>query len=354
MSTGLHRALYPRSIALVGASNNVASLGGWVFANLARAFDGPLYPVHPRDPQVQGRDAYASVTELPEVVDLVVVLVPAPLVPQVVDDCAAKGVGGVTVITAGFAEIGPDGAALQTRLTATAADTDLRIIGPNCIGFMNLFGGVMANFALSPAEPLPAAGPVALVSQSGGFGSYIATKALLAGLRLGWFVSTGNECDVNIATVLRYLVDRDETRVLMAFSETLRDPDVFIEAARRAVELDKPLILLKAGRSEEAARAAISHTASIVGEAQVFDAVARQHGVFVVSTMEEMLDLGMIFQDGRRVRDRRVGVMTTSGGAGVLLADACTAAGLSVPELPADEQQALRGVMPMSLASISR
>ncbi len=344
--SGLDRTLCPTSIALVGASNNVASLGGWVFANLARAFDGPLYPIHPRDADVQGRDAYPSVTELPEVVDLVVVLVPAPAVPQVIDDCAAKGVGGVTVITSGFAEAGPQGAVLQARMSATAADSGLRIMGPNCIGFMNLFGGVMANFALAPTEPLPTAGPVALVSQSGGFGSFIANKALLSGLRLGWFVSTGNECDVSIAGVLRFLVERDETRVLMAFSETLRNPDVFIDAARRAVELDKPVVLLKAGRSEAAAKAAVSHTASIVGSAQVFDAVARQHGVYVVPTMEQMLDLGMIFQDGRRVRDRRVGIMTTSGGAGVLLADACTAAGLSIPELPAEEQQALGAAMP--------
>jgi acetyltransferase len=344
--TGLDRTLSPRSIALVGASNNQQSLGGWVFANLARAFEGPLYPVHPRDAQVQGRVAYTTVTELPEVVDLVVVMVPAPGVPHVIDECAATGVGGALIITSGFAETGPEGAALQEKISATARASGLRVIGPNCIGFMNVVGGVMANFALQPTTPLPAAGPVALVSQSGGFGSYITTKALLAGLRLGWFITTGNESDVNIATVLRHLVERDDTRVLMAFSETMRDPDVFLEAARQATALDKPLILLKAGRSEAAAKAAISHTASIVGSAQVLDAVARQYGVFVVSSMEEMLDLGMIFQDGRRVRNRRVGIMTTSGGAGVLLADACTAAGLEVPELPAAEQQALRALMP--------
>jgi acetyltransferase len=331
---------------MVGASNNQQSLGGWVFANLARAFKGPLYPIHPRDAEVQGEVAYRSVRELPEVVDLVVVMVPAPAVPQVIDECATKGVGGALIITSGFAEVGPEGAALQEKISATARASGLRVIGPNCIGYMNVFGGVMANFALPPTAPLPPAGPVALVSQSGGFGSYITTKALLAGLRLGWFISTGNECDVNIASVLRHLVDQDETRVLMAFSETLRDPDLFVEAARRAAELDKPLILLKAGRSESAAKAAISHTASIVGSARVVDAVARQYGVFMVSTMEEMLDLGMIFQDGRRVQSRRVGIMTTSGGAGVLLADACSAAGLEVPELPAAEQQALRTLMP--------
>ncbi len=327
---GMDRVLSPLSIAMVGASNNPASIGGWVYANLARAFGGPLHPIHPRDPEVQGQAAFPSISALPEAVDLAVVVVPAPAVPAVIDECAEKGVGGAVVITSGFAETSAEGAALQARISDTATSSGLRVVGPNCIGFMNLFGGVMANFALSPAQPLPVAGPVALVSQSGGFGSYITTKALLAGLRLGWFVSTGNECDVNIAAVLRYLVERDETRVVMVFSETLRDPDLFIDTALRAAELDKPIVLLKAGRSETAARAALSHTASMVGSAQVFDAVARQYGVYVVSSMEEMLDLGMIFQDGRRVSDRRVAILTTSGGAGVLLADACTGAGLSI------------------------
>ena len=345
-AAGLDRALSPRSIVMVGASNNPASIGGQVFANLARAFGGPLHPVHPRDPEVQGRAALPSVSDLPEAVDLAVVVVPAPAVPGVIDECAAKGIGGALVITSGFAEAGAEGAALQERMSATSRSSGVRVVGPNCIGFMNLFGGVMANFALPPTQPLPTAGPVALVSQSGGFGSYITNKALLAGLRLGWFVSTGNECDVNIAGVMRYLVDRDETQVLMVFSETLRDPELFIETAARAAELDKPIVLLKAGRSDAAAKAAMSHTASIVGSARVFDAVARQYGVFVVETMEEMLDLGMIFQDGRRVRGRRVGILTSSGGAGVLLADACTEAGLVVPELPSTEQDAMREFMP--------
>jgi acyl-CoA synthetase (NDP forming) len=343
---GLDRLLSPRSIAMVGASNNETSIGGWVFANLARAFGGPLYPIHPRDAEVQGRPAFPSVTALPDAVDLAVIVVPAPLVPDIIEECADKGVGGAVVITSGFAETGPEGAVLQDRISQTARARGIRIVGPNCIGFMNVSGGVMANFALHPTTPMPISGPVGLVSQSGGFGSYITTKALLAGLRLGWFVTTGNESDVNITAVLRYLIDREETRVVMVFSETLRDPELFIDTACRAAELDKPIVLLKAGRSDAAAKAAMSHTASLVGSAQVFDAVARQYGVFVVDTMEEMLDLGMIFQDGRRVRDRRVAIMTTSGGAGVLLADACTRAGLTIPELPAEEQAALIDLMP--------
>jgi acetate---CoA ligase (ADP-forming) len=264
----------------------------------------------------------------------------------VLEECATRGVGGAVVITSGFAEAGGEGIALQQQITDVANQSGMRIIGPNCIGFMNLWGGVMANFALPPTAPLPPPGPVALVSQSGGFGSYITTKAMLAGLKLGWFVSTGNESDVNVAAVLRHLVEQETTRVLMVFIETLRDPEVFIDTAVRAHELDKPIVLLKAGRSEAAAKAAFSHTASIVGSADVLDAVSRQYGVYVVHTMEEMLDLGTIFQDGRRVPDRGVGIMTSSGGAGVLLADAASEQGLEVPEIPAAEQAAMMELMP--------
>ncbi|MGI5490116.1 acetate--CoA ligase family protein [Microtetraspora malaysiensis] len=343
----LDRLLSPRSIAMVGASNSPTRIGGTVFGNLLRAFPGEVYPVHPKDEVVQGRTAYRSVRDLPEAVDMAVIAVPAPAVVDVVAECAALGVGGATVITSGFAEAGPEGQALQDRLTAVARETGIRVVGPNCIGYMNTHGGVMANFMITPDQPMPEAGPVALVSQSGGFGSYITNKAVLAGLRLGWFVSTGNEADVNVATVLRHLVERPEVGVLLSFAETLRDPEVFVETARRAAELDKPLVLLKAGRSEEAARAAMSHTASIVGSAQVLDAVCRQYGVFVASTMEELLDLGTIFQDGRRAGGDRVIVMTSSGGAGVLLADEAGQAGLTVPELPKDEQAALAADMPV-------
>ncbi|GAA4232645.1 acyl-CoA synthetase (NDP forming) [Streptosporangium album] len=343
----LDRLLSPRSIAMVGASNSPTRIGGTVFANLLRAFPGDVYPINPKDEVVQNRPAFRTVSELPEAVDMAVIAVPAPAVVGVVAECAARGIGGATVITSGFAEAGPEGRALQDRLTEVSRETGIRVVGPNCIGYMNAHEGVMANFMMTVDQPLPQPGPVALVSQSGGFGSYITNKAVLAGLRLGWFVSTGNEADVNVANVLRHLVERPEVGVLLSFVETLRDPEVFVETACRAAELDKPLVLLKAGRSEEAARAAMSHTASIVGSAQVLDAVCRQYGVFVASTMEELLDFGTIFQDGRRARGNRVIVMTSSGGAGVLLADEAGQAGLSVPELPKEEQTALAADMPL-------
>ncbi|WP_414157043.1 acetate--CoA ligase family protein [Pseudomonas sp. BNK-15] len=341
----LDRLLAPRSIAMVGASNNLYSIGGLVFANLKRSFKGALYPVHPKDAQVQNCKAYSSVAQLPQSVDLVLIAVASHAVEGVVEEAVASGVGGIVLLSSGFAEAGAEGLALQQRVAEKAKAGGVRVIGPNCIGYLNIADGVMANFALTPDEPLPPGGGVALVSQSGGLGSYLTTKGLLTGLKLGWFVSTGNELDVNIASVLRYLVERPEVKVLLAFSETLRDPEVFIETARRAQLLDKPLVILKAGRSEAAAKAAMSHTASVVGAADVFDAVCRQYGVIIAHSMEEMLDLGMIFQDGRRVVDNRLAIMTSSGGTGVLLADEAALSGLDVPGFPEHEQQQMLSVL---------
>lgn len=345
-ASSLTRLLQPKSIAIIGASNRMPGIGGYVTANIVRAFKGPVYPVNPRETEIQGVKAWARVEDLPRDIDLAMIVVPAEAVPAVLEACAAQGVGGVVIITSGFAEVGEAGAELQARVAAIVARTDIRVAGPNCIGFMNLADGVMANFVLDPTDAIPAGGPVALVSQSGGFGGYMVRKALTAGLNVGWFVSTGNEVDVNISAVLRELVERDEVRVLLAFSETLRDPDLFIETALRAQELDKPFVVLKAGRSQAAARAAQAHTGSMVGSAQAFDAVCRQYGVFSVATLEEMLDLGLIFQGGRRARGRRVGIITGSGGAGVMLTDACVLEGMSVPELPAAEQAQLLALMP--------
>ncbi len=340
------RMLSPASIAMIGASNQAFRIGGTLFANLKRAFAGALYPVHPSDAEIMGVRAYPSLSDIGRTIDLAVIAVPGRFVPDVVEEAAAAGVGGAVIVTSGFAEVGGEGVELQDRIVAIVRRTGIRLIGPNCIGFMNVHGGVMANFSLDPSAPLPPAGGVALVSQSGGFGSYIAMMAIKAGLGLGWFVSTGNEADMSVAGTLRHLVEQPEVKVLLAAVETLRDPETFIETARRALELDKPIVLLKAGRSEDAARAAVSHTGAVAGSAEVLDAVCAQYGVHVVGSMQDMLDLGLMFQTGKRTSGRRLAIVTTSGGAGVLLADEATRAGLTVPVLPEAERNALEAVMP--------
>jgi len=346
MRSALDRHFTPRAIAIVGASNRMPGIGGFLMANVARAFSGEIYPVNPRETEIQGRKAYASVADLPRDIDLAMIVVPAPGVPQVLEACAAQGIPAAVIITSGFSEVGAAGLALQQEVAAIVARTGIRVTGPNCIGFMNLTDGVMANFIVGPDEPMPGGGPVALISQSGGLGGYMVRRAFHTGLNLGWFVSTGNEVDLSISACLRHMVERDDIRVLLGACEGLRDLDLFIDTAVRAAELDKPFVVLKAGRSDAAAKAAEAHTGSMVGSAAAFDAICRQYGVFSVRSLEEMLDLGVIFQNGRRAKGRRVGIVTSSGGAGVVLADSCTMEGLEVPELPTAEQAALLELMP--------
>ncbi len=209
----LQRMLSPKSIAVIGASNRMPSIGGYVMANIARVFGGALYPVNPREAEVQGHCAYARIEDLPADIDLAMIVVPAEIVPATLEACAAKRIAGAVIITSGFAEVGGAGAALQEKVSEIVRRTGIRVTGPNCIGFMNIADGVMANFVLDPTDAMPKGGPVALVSQSGGFGGYMVRKALTAGLNVGLFFSTGNEVDINIAAVLRAMVERDDVRV---------------------------------------------------------------------------------------------------------------------------------------------
>ncbi len=341
---GVERLFAPESVAVVGASEQ--GLGHMVFANLLRDFPGHLYPVHPRRPEVLGVKAYPTVDDLPEAVDMAVILVPALQVPDIVERCAARGIGGALVLAAGFAEAGPEGKAAQERMTNLARTSAFPIIGPNCNGFMNGYRTTLATFAIPPTSDRPTPGPIALISQSGGFGAYIMEKAVVGGLQVGWYLSTGNEADMNVARSLAYLIERPEVKVVLSFFEAIRSPEVFLQVVSRAAELGKPIMAVKAGRTSEGARAAVSHTASIAGSSEVYDAVCRQYGLLQAGSVEEMVDFGLAFQTGRRMSGRRVGVLTASGGAGALMADAAEMAGLTVPPLPQPDQDKLAALMP--------
>jgi acetate---CoA ligase (ADP-forming) len=346
-ATRLNRLYNPNSIAVLGASANPGTLGYQVYANLRRDFPGTLYPVNPRSSEVLGDHTYPDVASLPEPVDLVVVLVPATHVLHAVEQSIAGGHHSACVITSGFSETGTDeGRALQQRLVGLASEHGFPIAGPNCVGFMNGHHSIMANFAIEPDSDRPVPGPVALVSQSGGLGSYILNRAVTSHISIGFFASTGNECDVTVADVLRHVVEWPEIQVVGLFAEAIRKPDVFIEAADRAAELGKVIVSVTPGSSETVARAALSHTASIVGSEHVYDAVCRQHGILRAGSIDEMVDFALILQDGRRMAGRRIGVVTASGGAGILIAGDAAEAGLAIPELDAATQARLKTLMP--------
>ena len=342
------RPMYrPESIAVVGASEAPGSLAAMVYGNLVHEFRGRRYPVNPRRATVFGDRAYPDVADLPEPVDLVVVLVPAAAVPEVMAGCVRAGHRSAYLLSAGFAETGtPQGADLQQQVTAIAASHDLPVAGPNCNGFLNARLPVVSGFLLAPEDARPAAGPVALVSQSGGFGSFILNRAVTARVNVGFFASTGNETDVSVADVLAFAVDQPEITVIGFFAETIKKPSVFLAAADRALELGKVIISVTPGSSETVTRAALSHTASVVGSADVYAAACRQHGIIPASSIEQLTDFALLMQTGRRMPGPRIGIVTSSGGAGVLTAANAGDAGLEVPELSPAAQSEIGALMP--------
>ncbi len=338
----------PRSIAVIGASDHHGNLGYRLLGNLALGgYAGSVYPVSLRHDTLRGLPAYRAIGDIPGPVDLAVLAVPASVVPSVAEECVVAGVRSMLVLSAGFSEAGET--ERQVALHRAVEGSGTRIGGPNCGGFTNLPQGIiLQDNAFSPTTPVPHVGPVAIVSQSGGVGTYLMRRFAATGLGLNWLITTGNEVDVELGSAIRYVVEKRNVGVVVCFSETIRDAGVFVAAVQRAAELDKPVVILKGARTPSSQRAAVSHTASLVGSAEVFDSVCRQTGVHVASSLEELLDLATVFANGRRARGSRAGILTQTGGTGVLLADTLSREGLSVPELEPIGQQSLASMLPSS------
>lgn len=341
----------PRSIAIIGASANPATIGGRPLRILIQhGYAGALFPVNPRYRELEGRAAYPSIGAVPEPVDLAVVIVPARLVPGVLEACAAAGVRYAMVISSGFAESGAEGRALQEQIRALVGRTPMRVCGPNCEGFFNLVDRVPVTFspAIDPERGFRGAraGSIGIVSQSGGLGFALFNRGLELGLGFSTMISTGNEVDLEALDYVDSMLDDPNTQVVLAFIEAFRHGRRLIATARKAAERGKPLVVAKVGRSEAGRRSAASHTGSLAGSDEAYAAAFRQLGVVRVEDVEEMLDAAAYFSVGRLPPGRRVVVLTPSGGAGTWLADACAAQGLDLPA-PEDAIQAeIGGFLP--------
>ena len=341
--------LRPASIALVGASDKPASIGALLLANLlASGFTGPVYPVNPRHQVIQGVTAYPDLPSCPKPPDLALVAVPAPLVAGVVDQAGRLGVRAVCVISAGFAEVGGEGRALQDELRRRARAAGVRLIGPNCMGLLNGGPDPRFNATFSPAFPPP--GRLAFVTQSGGLG--LAALTLLTGPSLGvsGFVSVGNTADLAPNDLLLFWDEDPCTSLVLAYLESVPNPRRFARIARR-VSRHKPIVAVKAGRTGAGRRAASSHTAAMAAGEVAVEALFHQAGVIRAGTLEEMFDVAAVMSSQPAPAGRRVGVLTNGGGPGILVADACEAAGLLVPELSDDTQAALRAGLPAQAAT---
>jgi acyl-CoA synthetase (NDP forming) len=251
-------------------------------------------------------------------------------------------------LSAGFAETGTDGARLQADMVAIARSSGMRLLGPNCLGVFNPSVGYFGTFSVVLDNQLIAPGPVGIVSQSGAYGAHIAHLARKRGLGISQWVTTGNECDIDVAETLDWMVRQPETNVIMAYAEGVRDRDAFIGALERARKAEKAIIFMKTGRSDVGAEAAASHTASLAGSDAVFDAVLRQYGVYRASTTAEQLDVAYACASGIYPPSNRTGIFTMSGGFGIQLADDAEAAGLDVAPMPDAAQDKLREMLPYS------
>lgn len=337
----------PRSVAVIGASRKPGTISGELFHNLLRyEFTGTLYPVNPNASVVQGVTAYPTVEEIPGVVDLAVIVVPAASVLEVARSCARKGVLALIVISAGFAESGAEGRERQEELVRIVRDAKMRLIGPNCMGMVNTDPAVRLDATFAPSPP--PAGRVAFMSQSGGLGLAIIDYAGMLGLGISSFVSVGNKSDVSSNDLVRYWEHDERTSMILLYIESFGNPRKFSRIARR-VARSKPIVAVKSGRSPAGARATTSHTGALLAASDVtVDALFRQAGVIRTDTLAEMFDVAALLAHQPPPHGRRVAIVTNAGGPGILCADACVAQGLEIATLGEESRRSLRAVLPAS------
>jgi acetyl coenzyme A synthetase (ADP forming)-like protein len=334
----------PRSVAVVGANRSRGKIGSELFHNLIEAgFTGSLYAVHPDASEIEGYPAYASVSAIPGEIDLAVIVVPAAEVLAVADDCIAKGVRGICVISAGFGEIGPAGAIIENELLAKVRNAGCRLIGPNCMGLLNTDPRFRLNATFSPVYP--PAGAVAMSTQSGALGLAILDYARRLNIGISSFVSVGNKADVSGNDLIQYWADDPRTSVILLYLESFGNPKKFTQLARR-ISRTKPIAAVKAGRSQAGARAAASHTGALAASDTVVDALFRQAGMIRTSTLEELFDVAALLSHQPLPGGRRLAIVTNAGGPGILAADACEGQGLELARLSDETRAELRAFLP--------
>jgi len=326
----------PRSVAVIGATEKEGSVGRTVLWNLISSpFGGTVFPINPKRPNVLGLKAYPSLAAVPDPVELAVIVTPPQSVPGVMDECVASGVRGVIVISAGFKETGPDGEELERQVLARARAGGIRVIGPNCLGVMNPVGGLNATFAAGIARP----GSVGLISQSGALLTAILDWSMRERVGFSSVVSLGSMLDVGWGDVIYHLGDDRNTGSIVIYMETVGDARAFLSAARE-VALTKPIIVIKPGRTAQAAKAAASHTGSLTGSDEVLDAAFRRVGVLRVDTIEDLFAIADVLAKQPRPRGRRLSILTNAGGPGVLATDALIGGGGQLTEItPAATQR---------------
>jgi acyl-CoA synthetase (NDP forming) len=338
----------PRSIAVIGASPDTARFGGRPLANLQRhGYAGRIHPVNPKYSEVRGLPCHPSIGAVEGPVDAALLAIPAAAIPAALQECAERSVKLAVVISSGFAEAGANGAETQRQIVESARAAGIRLLGPNCLGFINVTDGIPAAATAAVELPDLLPGGISLVSHSGALGIVsVFVRAYDHGVGFRYVVSSGNESDLHGLELMRMFVDDPKTRVIAGLIEELRRPDELASVAEAALDAGKPIVVLKIGRSEGGSRAASAHTAALAGSDAVYDASFRAHGIVRVDDLDELWEVPALFDSVALPRGRRVGVITTSGGLNGLMADLLHREGLDTPTLASNTVDALRRALP--------
>jgi acetate---CoA ligase (ADP-forming) len=353
MTHPLHSFFWPESIAVLGASPDLHRIRGRLLHQLREnGFPGRVLPINPSYTSIAGLPCYPSIAAVDGPVDLALVAIPAASVAAAVEECARAGVKNTLIISSGFAEEGGASATMQAALIEVTERTGIRACGPNCEGYFNALGNVATTFSPTVEETedadrkLVSDRRVGVIAQSGGIGFALFNRGKAAGIGFSYVISTGNEADLNMADFLDYMVEDPITSVVMLFCEAVRNGPSFIAALDKARRLGKPVIAIKVGRSAAGSRASASHTASLSGSYTAYHAIFQRYGVIEAEDADEAVAIAGVLVSCPLPKGRRVGIITPSGGGGVWMADALSAAGLIVPPLSARMQETLRSVMP--------
>ncbi len=341
-SPSLHTLFHPESVAVVGASKAEGKIGHSILRNMIDCgYKGPLYPVNPKEPEILGLKCYPSVLAIPGPVGLAVIAVPARFVLDVARECGEKGVPNLVVVTAGFKEVGKEGLDLEKQLTAVAGQYGMRMVGPNCLGVMDTHTPMNASFS----SGFPHRGDIAFLSQSGALCAAILDWSLERGIGFSKFVSVGNKAVLSELDFIRDAAEDDYSRVILCYIEDVKDGEAFVEEASRASR-KKPIVIIKSGTSQAGAQAASSHTGALAGSNLAYDTAFRQAGIIRARTMEELFDYATAFATQPVPAGRRVGLVTNSGGPGIIATDQVEAQGLVMARFQRETLEVLRQTLP--------
>lgn len=338
----LNKMFKPESVAIIGASSTSGKVGHIIVDNLINdGFKGEIYPVNPKGGEILGKTAYASIKDIPKTVDLAIITIPSVFVNDTVRDCGEIGVKNIVVITAGFKEVGEEGAKLEAELTKLGEEYGINIIGPNSLGITDSHTPLNGSFS----QMMTPKGNIAFISQSGAMMVAIIDWSITSGIGFSKVISLGNKAGVNEIELLQYLSEDDETAVIICYLESISEDEDFIRTMRE-VAIKKPIIILKSGSSSAGAEAASSHTGALAGSDLAFDTAFKQSGIIRIGTMAELFDLGLAFSKAPLPKGDHVAIITNAGGGGVLTVDAMEKAGLKLVQFDDETKAKLKECIP--------